>query len=204
MSAASRLRIGLTGGIGSGKRTAAGLLQAHGATLIDTDAIARELTASGGTAIGALRERFGAEAIDPQGALDRAWMRARAFADPAIKRALESVLHPLIGARSNALAESAGGACIVFDVPLLVESARWRSRVDRVLVVDCSPEMQLARVMRRSRWEREAVLAVIAQQAPRPLRRAAADAVIDNNRDDLGALAQTVAGLWELWRPLER
>ena len=204
MSAASRLRIGLTGGIGSGKSTVAGLLQAHGATLIDTDAIARELTASGGTAIGALRERFGAEAIDPQGALDRAWMRARAFADPAIKRALESVLHPLIGARSNALAESAGGACIVFDVPLLVESARWRSRVDRVVVVDCSPEMQLARVMRRSRWEREAVLAVIAQQAPRPLRRAAADAVIDNNRDDLGALAQTVAGLWELWRPLAR
>lgn len=199
MPPAPRLRIGLTGGIGSGKSTVASLLHGHGATLIDTDAIARELTASGGAAIGALRERFGPEAIDAHGALDRAWMRARAFADPAAKRTLEAVLHPLIGARSDALAVGATGTCIVFDVPLLVESGRWRPRVDRVLVVDCPPEIQLVRVMQRSRWEREAVQAVIAQQAPRTLRRAAADAVIDNAGSDLGVLARTVAALWQLW-----
>lgn len=198
-AARPRMRIGLTGGIGSGKSTVAGLLQAHGATLIDTDAIARELTASGGAAIDALRMRFGMQAIDASGALDRAWMRERAFADPSVKRALETVLHPLIGARCDALAQAARGPCIVFDVPLLVESGRWRTRVDRVLVVDCPPEVQLERVMRRSQWRREAVLAVIAQQAPRSLRRAAADAVIDNAGDDLGELAQTVAALWELW-----
>lgn len=204
-AARPRMRIGLTGGIGSGKSTVAGLLQAHGATLIDTDAIARELTGSGGAAIDALRARFGAEAIDASGALDRAWMRKRAFADPGIKRTLEAVLHPLIGARCDALAAAAHGPCSVFDVPLLVESGRWRAKVDRVLVVDCPPDVQLERVMRRSQWPQEAVLAVIAQQAPRSLRRAAADAVIDNAGDDLGALALTVAALWELWlRPSAR
>lgn len=199
MGVVARLRIGLTGGIGSGKSTVAGLLQAHGATLIDTDAIARELTASGGAAIDALRQQFGPAAIDAAGALDRAWMRGRAFADPASKRTLETVLHPMIGARTDSLAVAATGACIVFDVPLLVESGRWRPRVDRVLVIDCPPEIQLARVMRRSQWERNAVLAVVAQQAPRTVRRAAADAVIDNAGDDLGALARTVDALWQLW-----
>lgn len=193
------MRIGLTGGIGSGKSTVASLLQAHGATLIDTDAIARELTAPGGGAIEALRARFGAQAIDAAGALDRRWMRERAFADPSVKRALEAVLHPLIGARCDALAQAARGPCTVFDVPLLVESGRWRSRVDRVLVVDCPAEVQLERVLRRSQWQRESVLAVIAQQAPRSLRRAAADAVIDNTADEFGTLAQTVTALWELW-----
>jgi dephospho-CoA kinase len=198
-SAAVR-RIGLTGGIGSGKSTVAAVLQECGAHLVDTDAIARALTAPGGAAISDLRTRFGPQSIDTTGALDRAWMRERAFADRSMREALEALLHPLIGAEAERQASAAAAApCVVFDVPLLVESGRWRGRVDRVLVVDCPTERQVERVVQRSQWSREAVLRVIAQQASRHARRAAADAVIDNSGDDPAALAPHVRALWAQW-----
>jgi dephospho-CoA kinase len=193
-------RIGLTGGIGSGKSTAARLLQGLGAHLVDTDAISRELTAPGGAAIDALRQIFGAQAIAADGSLDRARMRARAFSDPATRAALEAVLHPMIGMRAEAAARLAPPqACTVFDVPLLVESGRWRDRVERVLVIDCPVAVQIERVLRRPGWTREAVESVIAQQATREQRRAAADAVIDNSEDRLAPLQAALGALWERW-----
>jgi dephospho-CoA kinase len=194
------LRIGLTGGIGSGKSTVAAMLARRGARLVDTDAIARELTAAGGAAIEAIRAHFGPQAIDAAGALDRAWMRERAFGEPVARAALEALLHPRIRDEAERRAAAPGTPpCIVFDVPLLVESGRWRDRVDRVLLVDCPPERQVERAMRRSQWTREAVERVIAQQASREARRAAADAVIDNTLDGLEALEARVESLWRLW-----
>jgi len=193
------LRVGLTGGIGSGKSTVAATLAALGAVLIDADAIARRLTLPGGAAIDALREAFGPAAIDPQGGLDRARMRELAFADPAAKTRLEAILHPLIGLECERQAQAAGGRPQVFDVPLLVESGRWRQRVDRVLVVDCRVETQVARVMQRSGWTAEAVQAVIAQQASREARRAAADAVLFNDGAGLAELEAEVRALWTSW-----
>ncbi|RZS47388.1 dephospho-CoA kinase [Sphaerotilus mobilis] len=200
MSPQAPLRIGLTGGIGSGKSTVAAMLAAHGAWVVDTDALARELTAPGGAALPAIAARFGADMIGPDGALDRARMRTRVFADPAAKAALEAILHPKIGALTEARAAAgAPGQVRVFDVPLLVESGRWRERVDRVLVVDASVETQLARVMQRSGWPESQVRAVIAAQASREARRAVADAVILNDGIDLDTLRAEVAVLWERW-----
>jgi len=195
------LRIGLTGGIGSGKSTVAARLVARGATLVDTDAISRGLTLPGGAAIPALRTAFGEAAIAPDGALDRAWMRDRAFADASVRQRLEAILHPLIGAEARARADAATGRVVVFDVPLLVESAAWRSRVDRVLVVDCPRDLQIDRVLRRPGWTRDAVERVIDQQATREARVAAADAVIFNGADGLDALHAEVDALWRLWVP---
>lgn len=192
------LRIGLTGGIGSGKSTVATLLQGLGATLIDTDAIAREMTLPGGPAIEPIRAAFGEDFIDMTGALDRTRMRTHAFADPAARSRLEAILHPLIGEETRRRAECAT-TTVVFDVPLLVESRQWRSRVDRVLVVDCREQTQVERVMARSGWTREAVLAVIAQQAPRAVRRASADAVVFNDGISREALQEHVASLWAHW-----
>ena len=193
-------RIGLTGGIGSGKSTVAGLLVAQGAVLVDTDAIARAIALTGGIAMPALEAAFGAEIIASDGGLDRAAMRQIVFADAGAKARLESILHPLIGAETQRLAAAAGeDAVVVFDVPLLVESGRWRALVDRVLVVDATEETQLKRVVARSGWAPEAVKAVIAQQATRHARRAAADAVIFNESLTLEELGQQVQGLWERW-----
>jgi len=193
-------RIGLTGGIGSGKSTVAGLLVAQGAVLVDTDAIARSIALPGGIAMPALEAAFGPGVIDPAGGLDRAAMRQIVFADAGAKARLESILHPLIGAETQRQAAAAGeDAVVVFDVPLLVESGRWRAIVDRVLVVDATEETQLKRVVARSGWAPEAVKAVIAQQAPRRARRAAADAVIYNESLTLEELAQQVRGFWERW-----
>ncbi|MDP9045593.1 MAG: dephospho-CoA kinase [Pseudomonadota bacterium] len=194
------LRIGLTGGIGSGKSTVARLLVARGAALIDTDLIARRLTLAGGAAIAPIAAEFGATLIDPQGALDRQRMRDLVFSDPACKRRLEAILHPLIGqetARQAAAASDA--AALVFDVPLLVESAHWRQRVDKVLVVDCAVATQVDRVVSRSGWTPEEARAVIAQQATRAARRAAADAVIHNDGIGLPQLEAQVADLWDRW-----
>lgn len=196
----SVLRIGLTGGIGSGKSTVAAMLQALGARLIDTDAISRSLTAAGGSAIDALRAHFGPASITSGGALDRDWMRERAFADPRVKRELETILHPMIGAATEQQAAATGAVpCVVFDVPLLVESGRWRARVDRVLVVDAPVDVQIARVLRRSQWTRAAIDQVIAQQASREARRAAADAVIDNRGSSIETLQAEVDTLWAHW-----
>ncbi|WP_295638958.1 dephospho-CoA kinase [uncultured Methylibium sp.] len=198
--AAAVLRVGLTGGIGSGKSTVAAMLQALGARLIDTDAISRSLTVAGGAAIDALRAHFGPDSITAAGALDRDWMRERAFADPQLKRQLEAILHPMIGAATEQQAAATGAApCVVFDVPLLVESGRWRARVDRILVIDAPAEVQIARVLRRSQWTRAAIDQVIAQQASRAARRAAADAVIDNRGDSIETLRADVEQLWACW-----
>lgn len=192
-------RIGLTGGIGSGKSTVARALVACGAHLVDTDAIARALTLPGGAGIGPIALAFGAEMVDAEGALDRDRMRACVFADPTAKRRLEVILHPLIGQQAQLQAEQADGRVVVFDVPLLTESRHWRQRVDRVLVVDCPEEVQVTRVMQRSGWTEAAVRAVIAQQAARPARRAIADAVLHNHGVDEAALASQVQALWAAW-----
>jgi dephospho-CoA kinase len=195
------LRFGLTGGIGSGKTTVAARLAALGACVVDTDAIARELTAAGGAAIGALRAAFGAQAIGADGALDRAHVRALVFRDPGARSRLEAVLHPLIGAEAERRAAAVvGDAAVVYDVPLLAESAHWRARVQRVLVVDCSEATQVERVVQRSGWSADEVRRVIAQQAPRAQRRAIADAVIHNDGLALAALHAEVDALWAHWR----
>jgi dephospho-CoA kinase len=195
------LRIGLTGGIGSGKSTVAGLLASHGAQIIDTDAIARRLTLPGGGAVEALRAAFGDAYIDATGALDRERMRTLAFGDPQARRRLEQILHPLIGAETERDAAASPVPVKVFDVPLLVESGRWRAIVDRVLVVDCTEATQLARVVQRAGWSEDMVRAVIAQQATRAARLACADAVIHNDGLSLDGLAAEVAQLWADWCP---
>ena len=194
------MRIGLTGGIGSGKSTVAAMLAERGATVIDTDAIAHRLTAADGAAMSVLRQAFGDGVACADGALDRDAMRARAFTDPAVKARLEALLHPLIGAQALRDAAAAKGGVVVFDVPLLAESAHWRARVDRVLVVDCSPETQIDRVALRTGWTRDAAERVIASQAPRSARRAIADAVIFNDAVTLAALDAQVHALWQLWQ----
>ena len=194
-------RIGLTGGIGSGKSTVAAILVDLGAVLVDTDAIARELTAAGGAALPALAQAFGEMVIGPDGALDRERMRRLVFADATQRQRLEGVLHPLIGLESDRRAQAAAQHPLVFDVPLLAESTHWRRRVDRILVVDCEESTQLQRVVRRSGWTEEAVQRVIAQQAPRSSRRAIADAVIHNEELTLAKLQAEVAALWAHWLP---
>lgn len=194
------LRIGLTGGIGSGKSTVASQLAGFGAAVVDTDAIARSLTLPGGAAIAAIAEQFGPEYIDAGGALDRARMRSLAFSDASARQRLEAILHPLIRVETTRQAEAAG-ACdaIVFDVPLLVESGRWREQVDKVLVVDCREDTQVSRVVARSGWSEEAVRAVIGQQARRVTRRACADAVVFNDAIDARELSQQLRALWDRW-----
>ena len=200
MAGPAALRIGLTGGIGSGKSTVAAALAALGASIVDTDAIARSLTQPGGAAIAAIAAQFGAAFVDASGALDRSRMRELAFADPAARQRLEAILHPLIRAETARQADAAQGTAIVFDVPLLIESGRWREQVDRVLVVDCREATQVERVMARSGWTREAVQAVLAQQASRRSRRAGADAVIHNDGLSHEELRAEVRALWEGWR----
>jgi dephospho-CoA kinase len=191
-------RIGLTGGIGSGKSTVAAMLVDDGATLIDTDAIARAITQPGGAAMPAVEAAFGPSVVAADGSLDRARMRELVFADADARKRLESILHPAIGAECEAQAAAAGPGLIVFDVPLLVESKRWRALVDRVLVVDATEETQLQRVVARSGWTPEAVRAVIAQQASRAERRSAADAVIFNEALSLEELRREVRALaWQ-------
>ncbi|MBB4844792.1 dephospho-CoA kinase [Paucibacter oligotrophus] len=197
------MKIGLTGGIGSGKSTVARCWAELGACLIDTDAIARSLTLAQGAAMPAIAKEFGPQALDENGALDRAWMRQQAFAAPGansdVKRRLEAILHPLIGALTQEQAMASTAAVIVFDVPLLVESGRWRQRVDKVLVVDCEPETQIARVIARNAWTREATLAVLQQQASRSQRRACADAVLYNEAVTPDELKQQVLTLARHW-----
>ncbi|HEX7889714.1 MAG TPA: dephospho-CoA kinase [Ramlibacter sp.] len=189
------VRIGLTGGIGSGKSTVLQMLVEHGAAAVDADAISRATTAPGGAALAHIVARFGPEFMAADGGLDRARMRERAYAHPEARRELERIVHPLVGeeiARQVDAALAAGARCIVFDIPLLVETGRWRAQVDRVLVVDCEPETQVARVTARSGLAPDEVRAIIAAQAPRALRLAAADLVICNEGLSLEALRNEV------------
>lgn len=196
--------VGLTGGIGSGKSTAADAFAALGARIIDTDVIAHQLSASGGEAIAALRAAFGASIITPDGALDRTAMRRRVFADPAERAQLEAILHPLIRAASAAEIERAAGVdyCVLV-VPLLVESGDYLGRVDRVAVVDCPEEMQITRVMARNQLSRTEAEAILAAQASRAARLAVADDVICNN-GSLAALQARIAELDLLYRVLAK
>jgi dephospho-CoA kinase len=188
---AAILRIGLTGGIGSGKSTVARTLADCGAAIIDADAISRALTAPGGGAISAIAQRFGAQFITAEGAMNRDLMRELAFSDPVSRHQLESIIHPLVRAEVTAQTEratAAGRSCLVFDVPLLVESGRWRQQVDRVLVVDCTEATQIDRVTTRNKFTREAVEKIIAGQATRGQRLAAADVCIFNEGLSLESL----------------
>ena len=153
--------IGLTGGIGSGKTTVADLFGERGAALIDTDAIAHQLTTPGGAAIDAIRAAFGDDFIGADGAMDRARMRAHVFADAGARKRLEAVLHPLIRSETARAAQAARGDYLIFVVPLLVESQQWRTRTSRILVVDCSEEVQIARVMQRNGMTRTQVEAAL-------------------------------------------
>lgn len=193
--AAPLLKIGLTGGIGSGKTRVADILAEHGAAIIDTDLIAHRLTAPGGRAIPPLREAFGDAMIDPSGALDRARMRELVFKDPRAKTQLETLLHPMIGQSVAEEAERARGAYQVFVVPLLVENGRWRDRVDRICVVDCDEPTQIRRVQARSGLDTDLIDRIMAAQATRAQRLAVADDIIVNDGDTCPdeLIARTVA-----------
>lgn len=175
------LRIGLTGGIGSGKSLVADMLAELGAAIIDTDVIAHRLTAPGGAAIAPLRAQFGADLITPADALDRAAMRELVFSNPEAKRQLEQILHPMIGDEVAREANRTQGLYQVFVVPLLIESGRWRSRVHRICVVDCDEATQVARVGQRSGLSAEAVRRIMANQASRQARLAQADDIVIND-----------------------
>ncbi len=197
------LRVGLTGGIGSGKSTVARLLASQGAFIVDTDAIARRLTQPGGSAMHALHAAFGDSVIRPDGGLDRQQMRHLVFADVRHRHQLEAILHPMIAqeAQRDAMAgrESPVTVC---DVPLLVESGYWLDLVHRVLVVDCSESTQIARVMHRSGWTADEVQAVIDAQATRKQRLSKAHDVLLNDGIDEAELAQRVTALWRSWMAL--
>ncbi len=187
--------VGLTGGIGSGKSTVLQMLVERGATAIDADAISRATTAAGGAAIASITERFGVQFIDATGALHRERMRELAYADPLARKRLEEIIHPLVGqesARQVQAALAAGARCIVFDIPLLVESGRWRPKLDQVLVVDCAPQTQVDRVVTRSGLTPEQVRNIMTAQAPRETRLAAADVVICNEGLTLDQLRDIV------------
>jgi dephospho-CoA kinase len=183
------LVIGLTGGIGSGKSAAADEFARLGATVVDTDAIAHELTCAGGAAVSSVRNEFGDVYVDASGAMDRRKMRELVFSDPAAKRRLEDLLHPLIRAESLRRIAAAKGPYVVHVVPLLIESQDYRRRVDRVLVIDCPDELRLARVKARSGLAEDEVRRIIAAQATAATRRAAADDLVDNggNLEELHA-----------------
>lgn len=198
-----RFSIGLTGGIGSGKSTVADLFAAHGAAVIDTDLIARQLTAAGGRAIEAIKLAFGAGFITASGAMDRDKMRVTVFANPSEKKRLETILHPLIREETEYAAAQAEGTYLLFVVPLLVESGLWKQRVSRVLTIDCSEEIQIRRVMQRNKLTEPQVRAIMATQAPREARIAAADDIIVNE-NDTAALIPQVQRLHDLYVSLAR
>ncbi len=176
------LRIGLTGGIASGKTTVADMFAELGVPVIDTDVIAREVVQPGQPALEEIRLEFGAEIIDADGMLDRAAMRKIVFADDDARRRLEAILHPRIREATVRRAEGAGGDYQLIVVPLLLESPT-RAFVDRVLVVDCSEEVQVARLLMRDAETQEQAQRILAAQAGRADRLAIADDVISNDGD---------------------
>jgi dephospho-CoA kinase len=201
--ASASFSVGLTGGIGCGKTTVATMFAARGAAVIDTDLIAHRLTAPGGIAIPAIKTQFGDDFITSTGALDRARMRAFVFADPTAKKRLEAILHPLIRKECERDAASAHGTYLLFVVPLLLETGSWRQRVSRILVVDCPEQQQIIRVMDRNGWSEPQVRAIIAAQATREERLAAADDVVFNDGDP-AALAPQIDRLHALYCSLAR
>ncbi|WP_296509208.1 dephospho-CoA kinase [Rhodoferax sp.] len=193
------MRVGLTGGIGSGKSTVAALLAAKGAVVVDADAVSRACTAPGGAAIAFIRDTFGDDLIDAKGALDRQKMRELVFQDSTARKRLEAIIHPLVAhemERDVAVQLAAGASCVVFDIPLLVESAHWRSRLDFILVVDCEAQTQIARVVRRSGLTESEVRGVMATQASRAKRLSAADHVLYNDGLTLDQLEVLTAQIY--------
>jgi len=191
-------RLGVTGGIGSGKSTVAALCAKQGAMHIDADGIARAVTAVGGAAIPAIRAAFGSDMLDTQGALNRARMRALVFADATARQRLEAIVHPLVGqaiacAMNNAQRD--GCSLMVLDIPLLTEFHHWPCQLDAVLVVDCLAETQITRVTKRSGLSPDAVRAIMANQNSRAARRAAADMVLYNEGITLAQLRNQVQRL---------
>ncbi len=183
--------VGLTGGIGSGKTYVGDLLRDLGATIVDTDEISRALTAAGGGAMEALREAFGASFVTPQGALDRAAIRTLVFEDPAARARLEAILHPAIGGRADQALAEAPGPYAVIVVPLLFETGSYLGRVDRVLVVDCPPALQVRRAAERSGLAEAEVRAIMEAQWPRWRRLQSTDDVIWNGGERREAALQS-------------
>jgi len=189
------VRVGLTGGIGSGKSTVAGVLAQRGAWVIDADALSRTVTAAGGVAIPAIAKAFGNEIITADGALDRARMRSMVFTDPAARKQLETIVHPLVNqaiARSAECADAQGASCLVYDIPLLVESAHWRASLDSVVVIDCEESSQIRRVCQRNGLQESDVIAILAAQSSRVKRLQGADHVICNEAISLQQLERLV------------
>jgi dephospho-CoA kinase len=181
-------RIGLTGGIGSGKSTLAGVLAKTGIEVIDADAVSRSLTAAGGAAIPAIAQAFGAEFINADGSMNRDQMRQFVFTQASARIQLQSLLHPIISeaiAKKLQLLIDENTPLVLIDIPLLVESDYWRAQLDKILVVDCSVDTQVRRVVKRSQLTAEEVMRIIGNQASRAQRLAAADWVLNNETDDL-------------------
>lgn len=197
-------KIGLTGGIGSGKSKVADLLAGWGAAIVDTDVIAHDLTAPGGPAIEPIRQHFGPDVISPTGALDRQSMRELVFESPEARHKLEAIIHPMISSVTQQRASEVEGCYLVFVVPLLVESlqhsSRWRDQLDRICVVDCDPATQMARVQSRSGLTPEVIERIMSAQASRADRLAAADDVVLNDGqtsvDDLVRRSRILHDKW--------
>jgi dephospho-CoA kinase len=184
-------RIGLTGGIGSGKSTLSGMLMARGLDVIDADALSHQLTAAHGAGMPAIQQIFGSEFVAQDGSLHRERMRELVFSQPEARIKLQALLHPMILQLIHDAVEAIknkGKPLVVLDIPLLVESSHWRQKVDRVLVVDCSEDTQIRRVTRRSQMTAAQVERIMANQASRAQRLSAADWVVANDTDDLQQL----------------
>jgi dephospho-CoA kinase len=194
--------VGLTGGIGSGKSTVADLFASHGVAIVDTDLIAHQITAPNGAAMPRIASEFGAAFVAADGSLDRARMRTLIFSNEDARRRLEGITHPLIRTETARARSEASGPYVMLVVPLLVESGSWKTRVNRVLTVDCSVETQISRVMHRNAFSREQVLAIIARQATREARLAAADDVIVNDNTSVEALGEQVEAQHRLYLSL--
>lgn len=188
-----RALIGLTGGIGSGKSTVADTFAELGAGVVDTDQIAHRLTAPNGAAMPAILAEFGPTIVDTTGAMDRSAMRQLVFSDPLARQRLEAILHPMIGKETTRALETVDGPYRMVVVPLLVEGRHWRSRVDRVLVVDCPRALQIERVIQRNGLALEQIEAILDAQATREDRLAQADDVIDNAGSPAALPAQITA-----------
>jgi dephospho-CoA kinase len=198
-------KLGLTGGIGSGKTQVANWLGAWGADVIDTDLIAHSLTAAGGRAIAPISQAFGNEVIDAAGALDRARMRELVFAEQDRRIQLESILHPLIAEEVFTQAQQARGVYVVFVVPLLVESGRWLDRIDRLCVVDCEESTQIERVQARNGMALTTIRKILDAQATRAQRLTLADDVINNSKNvTMAELENQVLVLHKAWCNLAR
>ena len=194
------LTIGLTGGIGSGKTQVADWLSEWGASVVDTDIISHVLTGPKGAAMQAIEEAFGPTVVADDGALDRARMRELVFARPEARQRLEAILHPRIAAGVQEQAAGADGHYLVVVVPLLVESGRWQDKVDRICVVDCDPDTQVARVQRRSGLTPETIGRIMSAQASRAERLAVAhDVIVNDAHTTISKLQRQVLDLHQGW-----